>query len=161
MDEYRELALAQGALIRDSAPYANPEFPQARTATPLIIRANPEQRDWYRREVFGPVSFVVHNASIDDALADATANARECGAITSHVYSTDTAFLQRAVEAFHDAGASVACNLHGMPINFAAAYSDFHVTGLNPAGNACLTDLAFAANRFRIVQSKTMLHTHA
>jgi hypothetical protein len=28
------------------------------------------------------------------------------------------------------------------------------VTGLNPAGNACLTDLAFVANRFRIVQSK-------
>ena len=39
-----------------------------------------------------------------------------------------------------------------MPINFAAAYSDFHVTGLNPAGNACLSDLAFVANRFRIVQ---------
>ena len=39
-----------------------------------------------------------------------------------------------------------------MPINFAAAYSDYHVTGLNPAGNACLADLAFVANRFRIVQ---------
>jgi hypothetical protein len=41
-----------------------------------------------------------------------------------------------------------------MPINFAAAYSDFHVTGLNPAGNACLSDLAFVTNRFRIVQTK-------
>lgn len=60
------------------------------------------------------------------------------------------------MEAYHQAGASVACNLHGMPINFAAAYSDFHVTGLNPAGNACLADLAFVANRFRIVQSKVM-----
>ena len=52
------------------------------------------------------------------------------------------------------AGASLACNLIGMPINFAAAYSDFHVTGLNPAGNACLSDLAFVTNRFRIVQTK-------
>ena len=39
-----------------------------------------------------------------------------------------------------------------MPINFAAAYSDYHVTGLNPAGNACLADLAFVAQRFRIIQ---------
>ncbi len=41
-----------------------------------------------------------------------------------------------------------------LPINFTAAFSDFHVTGLNPAGNACLTDLAFVASRFRVVQSK-------
>ena len=39
-------------------------------------------------------------------------------------------------------------------LNFAAAYSDYHVTGLNPAGNASLTDLAFVAGRFRIVQSR-------
>jgi hypothetical protein len=41
-----------------------------------------------------------------------------------------------------------------MPLNFAAAYSDVHVTGLNPAGNASLTDLAFVAGRFRITQSR-------
>ena len=28
------------------------------------------------------------------------------------------------------------------------------VTGLNPAGNACLTDLAFVCDRFRIVQAR-------
>ena len=32
-----------------------------------------------------------------------------------------------------------------------AAFSDFHVTGANPAGNASLTDAAFVANRFRVV----------
>jgi hypothetical protein len=70
------------------------------------------------------------------------------------VYSTDEQFLERAEHAYHMAGASLACNLIGMPINFAAAYSDFHVTGLNPAGNACLSDLAFVTSRFRIVQTK-------
>jgi hypothetical protein len=44
-----------------------------------------------------------------------------------------------------------------MPINFAAAYSDYHITGLNPAGNACLADLAFVANRFRIIQFRQPL----
>jgi hypothetical protein len=41
-----------------------------------------------------------------------------------------------------------------MPLNFAASYSDYHVTGLNPAGNATLTDAAFVAARFRIAQSR-------
>ncbi len=71
-----------------------------------------------------------------------------------NVYSVDADFLAEAQDAYNIAGASVACNLMGMPINFAAAYSDYHVTGLTPAGNACLADLAFVASRFCIVQSK-------
>ena len=82
----------------------------------------------------------------------ATKDVRAHGAITSHVYSVDNDFLEKAQDLYCDAGASVACNLTGMPINFAAAYSDYHVTGMNPAGNACLTDLAFVAGRFRIAQ---------
>lgn len=156
VDRYREIASTGNRLLRDSAAYAHPDYPDARTATPLVISATGSDRDWYRQEVFGPVSFIIANGSAEECLRDATQNARDCGAITSHVYSTDPEFLERAVDAYHDAGASVACNLHGMPINFAAAYSDFHVTGLNPAGNACLTDLAFVASRFRIVQSKFM-----
>lgn len=154
VDRYRELA--GDRLLRNSAPIAIDGFPTARTASPLMIRATTADRDWYRQEVFGPVSFLIRNDDADACLADASGNARECGAITSHVYSTDDKFLQRAVDAYHDAGASVACNLTGMPINFAAAYSDYHVTGLNSAGNACLTDLAFVAGRFRIVQAKYM-----
>lgn len=154
VDRNRATAAAANAILRDSGSYDNPGFPDARTATPLVISATPAQADWYRQEVFGPVSFVIRHDSAAEALVEATRNARECGAITAHVYSSDPAFVDRAVDAYHDAGASVACNLHDMPINFAAAYSDYHVTGLNPAGNACLADLAFVSSRFRIVQSK-------
>ena len=157
IERYRGLAVEHGRLLRDSGPLEYAEFPHARTASPLILEVTGEAREIYRDEIFGPVSFIIRGASIDDCLRDATANARECGAITSHVYSVDEDFLERAVDAYHAAGASVACNLVGMPINFAAAYSDYHVTGLNPAGNACLADLAFVANRFRIVQSKRMI----
>jgi acyl-CoA reductase-like NAD-dependent aldehyde dehydrogenase len=156
IDRYRELAAEHGRLLRDSGPLDYQDFPQARTASPLILEVTEAARDIYRDEIFGPVSFIIKGADIDACLHDATTNARERGAITSHVYSVDDGFLDRAEVAYHDAGASVACNLVGMPINFAAAYSDYHVTGLNPAGNACLTDLAFVANRFRIVQSKRM-----
>ena len=156
IERYRALAGDYGRLLRDSGPLDYPDFPRARTASPLILEVTEEARDIYRDEIFGPVSFIIRGESIDRCLADATTNARERGAITSHVYSVNEEFLDRAEEAYNNAGASVACNLTGMPINFAAAYSDYHVTGLNPAGNACLADLAFVANRFRIVQSKRM-----
>ena len=46
-----------------------------------------------------------------------------------------------------------------MPLNFAAAYSDDHVTGLNPAGNASLTNLVFVAGRFCVTQSRRPART--
>jgi phenylacetic acid degradation protein paaN len=145
-----------GVILRHSTPYENPDYPKARTATPLIIAMTENEREHYREELFGPISFIIKSENADKCLSEATCNARECGAITSHVYSTDEAFLEKSQDAYNDAGASVACNLVDMPINFAAAYSDYHVTGMNPAGNACLTDLAFVTNRFRIVQRKKM-----
>jgi len=144
----------RGKIVRDSRPYAHPDYPHARTATPLMIAVDTAAADLYGEERFGPVSFLIRAVSREAALVDATRLVREKGAITSHVYSTDAEFLRTAVDAYQLAGASLACNLTGMPINFAAAYSDYHVTGLTPAGNACLTDLAFVANRFRIVQAK-------
>ena len=154
---YRGLAGQHGTLLRDSAALDYADFPSARTASPLILQVTEGARDIYREEIFGPVSFVIEGDTAEGCLQEATLNARDKGAITSHVYSVNPDFLEQAVDAYHAAGASVACNLVGMPINFAAAYSDYHVTGLNPAGNACLTDLAFVSSRFRIVQSKRMV----
>lgn len=71
------------------------------------------------------------------------------------MYSTGERDIERAERAYSSAGAQLTCNLTGaMPLNFAAAYSDFHVSGLNPAGNATLTDLAFVASRFRVTQMR-------
>ena len=42
-------------------------------------------------------------------------------------------------------------------VNQSAAFSDFHATGANPAANATLTDGAFVAGRFRIVQTRREL----
>ena len=154
VESMRDAGSSRGRIRRDSAPYAHPDFPNARTATPLMIEVDIGETGLYGEERFGPISFLIKSPSAEAALAQATRHVREKGAITSHVYSADAAFLAGARDAYQVAGASVACNLRGMPINFAAAYSDFHVTGLTPAGNACLADLAFVANRFRIVQSK-------
>ncbi|MBL8629891.1 MAG: phenylacetic acid degradation protein PaaN [Rhodospirillaceae bacterium] len=141
--------------VRDATPYAHPDFPKARTLTPLIVTADQTCADLYAEEQFGPVLFVVAAENADAAVKEATDLAAKHGAISSYLYSTNEPFIDRSVEAYEAAGANLSINLHGaMWINFAAAYSDYHVTGLNPAGNACLTDLAFVAARFRIVQRR-------
>ena len=59
------------------------------------------------------------------------------------------------IDAFAEAGVSLSCNLQGgLFVNQNAAFSDYHVTGANPAGNACLTDAAFVTRRFVVVQSR-------
>jgi phenylacetic acid degradation protein paaN len=141
-------------VLRRHRPYDHPEFPDARTLTPLVVAVRAED-ELYRREHFGPVGFVIETDDRDHALRRATDDARRHGAIASYAYSADEEFVGTVEDAFWSAGASVGVNLVGQrPINFTAAYSDYHVTGLNPAGNACLTDLAFVTDRFRIVQSK-------
>ncbi len=142
-------------VVRPSRPYEHPEYPAARTATPLVIRtAAPDSV--YQREHFGPVGFVIEARDRDHALQQAAHDAGHFGSIANYAYSVDPDFREAIEDAFADNGASVGINLLGQrPINFTAAFSDYHVTGLNPAGNACLTDLAFVTRRFRIVQSKT------
>lgn len=150
----RELESLGDVLLHPQA-YPHPDYPNARTSTPLMLGVTPDQRALYLGERFGPVSFVIECASADDALMQATQDVREAGGLTAFVYSLEEDFLGRAEQGYARAGAQLTCNLTGpMPLNFAAAYSDFHVTGLNPAGNASLTELGFVAQRFRITQSR-------
>lgn len=155
VDGIAESGRRRGRVLRESAPYAHADFPAARTRTPLLVAVDAGARDLYGEERFGPVGFVIACEDRDAALAEATRDAREGGAITAFAYSTDADYLARAEDGYSAAGAQLTCNLTGpMPLNFAAAYSDYHVTGLNPAGNATLTDLSFVASRFRITQSR-------
>ncbi len=151
-----ELQAAPGArVLLAPRPYAHPEFPDARTSTPLMLQVDTSARELYGEERFGPISFVIRCTDAADALAQATTDARERGGLTAFLYSTDEAYIAQAERAYARAGAQLTINLTGaMPLNFAAAYSDYHVTGLNPAGNASLTHLAFVASRFCISQSR-------
>jgi acyl-CoA reductase-like NAD-dependent aldehyde dehydrogenase len=153
--QLRDEGARVGRVLLEPRPYPHPEFPEARTSTPLLVQTDTTQRALYGEERFGPVGFVIVCDDAADALAQATGDVCEFGGLTAFLYSDDEAYVDRAVEAYARAGAQLTINLTGpMPLNFAAAYSDVHVTGLNPAGNASLTDLAFVAGRFRITQSR-------
>lgn len=142
-----------GRLVLDSSVIAHPKFPEAKLRTPLLVEVESDDEQAYMREMFGPIAFVVATRDIDDAIARAGRSARSKGAITWSAYSTDPAVLGRIEAAAIDAGVALSCNLTGgVFVNQAAAFSDFHVTGCNPAGNAALTDAAFVARRFHVVQ---------
>ena len=140
-----------GRVVRDSTPMEGPGMEQARSATPLVVAVDASDEKAYLEERFGPISFVVKTADTADSIARAAGAARQKGAITAALYSTSQDVIAAASDAFADAGVALSVNLlGGIYVNQSAAFSDYHVTGANPAGNACLTDSAFVANRFRV-----------
>ncbi|KZL18984.1 Benzaldehyde dehydrogenase [NAD(+)] [Pseudovibrio axinellae] len=138
-----------GKLIRSSEPVEG--MNGARSATPTVVAVDSKNEEAYMQERFGPISFIIACDDIDDAIARAAGSAKSHGAITAALYSTSEDVIDKAVDAYAWAGAPLSVNLTGnIYVNQSAAYSDFHVTGANPAGNASLTDGAYVANRFRI-----------
>ncbi|MBV8600383.1 MAG: phenylacetic acid degradation protein PaaN [Candidatus Eremiobacteraeota bacterium] len=149
---------AKPGVVLASKTLAHPQFPGARVHTPLIARLDASDEERYGGEMFGPIAFVIATDSTEQSLELAARGARSCGAITAVLYSADPAVIVRAEDFAADAGVSLAVNLTGaLLVNQSAAFSDFHVTGANPAGNASLTDAAFVANRFRITQTRTVV----
>ncbi len=147
---------AKPGVVRRSEAVENAEFPNARTRSPLVAVVDAADRERYDREAFGPIAFVVRTASTDESLQLASGEAQRRGAITAIVYTTDDAVLAKAERWARDGKVNLAVNLTGtLIVNQSAAFSDFHVTGGNPAGNASLTDAAFVANRFRVIETRT------
>jgi phenylacetic acid degradation protein paaN len=144
-----------GQVVRDSGRVEMPGFPDARSATPLLVAVEASAREAWGEERFGPIAFLIRCTDADAALDLAAQSARTRGAITALVHSADDAFLARAEDAFARAGAALSENLTGgIFVNQSAAFSDYHVSGANPAGTSCLTDAAFVANRFHIAMAR-------
>ena len=99
---------------------------------------------------------MVRTASTDESIRLAKESARANGAITWLAYTDSDQIRDSIIDAAVDAGVSIAFNLTGgLFVNQSAAYSDFHVTGGNPAGNASLTDPPFVARRFVTIGVRT------
>ena len=151
IDEARKL----GGAVLDSTSIAHPQYPEARIRTPLIVKLDAAERDKYLREWFGPIAFVVATRDTAQSLAIARDAVREQGALTLSVYSTRDDVIDAAIDVAEATGVALSINLTGgVFVNQSAAFSDFHGTGANPAANAALTDAAFVASRFRVVQHR-------
>jgi phenylacetic acid degradation protein paaN len=148
-------AASLGEVVLESRTVTHPQYPDARVRTPLLLKVSGADRKAYGTEWFGPVSFFVVTDSTADSLRLAGEVVGEQGALTMGVYSTDEAVLDAAERVSQDNAVHLSCNLTGgVFVNQSTAFSDFHGSGGNAAANAALTDGAYVANRFRIVQSR-------
>ncbi|MDQ2916215.1 MAG: phenylacetic acid degradation protein PaaN [Pseudomonadota bacterium] len=150
-----EAARSLGDIALDTRTIAHAQFPDATIRTPLLIKLTKGDRATFLNEWFGPIAFVVATDSTADSLAIARDAVVGHGALTMSVYSTSDDIIERAIEVAEDVGVALSINLTGgVFVNQSAAFSDFHGTGANPAANAALTDAAYVANRFRVVQHR-------
>ncbi|UFR03562.1 phenylacetic acid degradation protein PaaN [Streptomyces sp. Go40/10] len=151
-----EAAAGLGEVALASRKVTNPEFPDAVVRTPVIVKldgAKPDDEAAYMSECFGPVSFAVAVDSVTDAAELLRRTVREKGAMTVGAYTTDAGVEETIQEVCLEESAQLSLNLTGgVYVNQTAAFSDFHGSGGNPAANAALTDGAFVANRFRVVE---------
>ena len=144
-----------GTAVLPSRTVEHPAYPEAVVRTPTVVRLAAEDVQTYGREWFGPISFAVATGSTEESLRIFRDTVGRKGALTAAVYSTDEKVLDAMESAAIDVGVHLSCNLTGgVFVNQSAAFSDFHASGANPAANAALTDGAYVANRFRVVQSR-------
>jgi acyl-CoA reductase-like NAD-dependent aldehyde dehydrogenase len=158
VERIERAATVGGEVLRKSETIVNERFPGARVRSPLIVKLGAGDERTYMSEWFGPVAFIIETEDTNQSIEIAARIGREVGSITCGVYATDEAVIDRAVDALACAGVPTSCNLTGsIWVNQSAAFSDFHVSGGNPAGNATLCDGAFVATRFRTVQSRVLV----
>ena len=144
-----------GETILASRVVEHPAYPGAVVRTPTLVKLAAGDTEVYGREWFGPISFVIATGSTPESLALFRETVGRKGALTAAVHSTDESVLDAMETAAIEVGVHLSVNLTGgVFVNQSAAFSDFHASGANPAANAALTDGAYVANRFRVVQSR-------
>ena len=147
----RELGLP---VLHDSTQLEHPQFADARVHTPLLLQAQADN-DAIFQEWFGPIVFVIATDSTQHSIELARDTVLEHGALTLAAYTTDSEVATAVEKAAERSGVSLSLNLTGAVfVNQTAAFSDFHGTGANPAANAALSDTAYVANRYRVVQTR-------
>lgn len=148
-DRIKQVAGMGKKVLVSSHGFANEEFAEARTASPLLLEVDATDKATYEKELFGPIGIVIKTKDAAEGLQLATELVAAHGAISCGVYSTDAAFCEQAADAFAEVFVPVSFNLTGpIYLNQHAAFSDFHVTGGNAAGNASFADANFINRRF-------------
>ncbi len=148
-DRITEAEKLPGKIWLQSRTLTHPQFANARTATPVVVEVDAAHADVFSKELFGPIALLIKVKDIAQALQLAGSLARQHGAISCGAYTTDAAVREAIADTMALAGAPVSFNFTGgVYMNQNAGFSDFHVTGGNPAGNASFTNPEFVVKRF-------------
>jgi acyl-CoA reductase-like NAD-dependent aldehyde dehydrogenase len=133
----------------ESKTIENPLFKVARTAAPALIEIDVSNIESFSKEHFGPIALLIKTQNTDESIALAKELAIKKGAISCGAYTTDPTVKEKIADEMSLAATPVSFNLTGgIYLNQNASFSDFHVSGGNPAGNASFTDPAYVVKRF-------------
>ncbi|MFN3528458.1 MAG: phenylacetic acid degradation protein PaaN [Bacteroidia bacterium] len=148
-DRVKSIARSGCKVLVDSHAVQNEEFNEARTASPLLLEVEAKDKATYEKELFGPIVMIIKTANTEESLKLAIELTAAHGAISCGVYCTDAASCEAIADSFAEVFVPVSFNLTGpIYLNQHAAFSDFHVTGGNAAGNASFTDPNYVNRRF-------------
>ena len=107
------------------------------------------EKEQYSQELFGPIALIIKTKDTAESIHLAQEMAMQHGAISCGAYTIDPAIKEEIMDQMGLAGTPVSFNLTGgIYVNQNASFSDFHVTGGNPAGNASFTNPEFVIKRF-------------
>ena len=138
-----------GKVWLKSRTIGNPQFANARVYSPAVIEMSSENKALFSKELFGPIALLIRTKNTDESIELAKEMAINHGAISCGAYTTDEATRDRIADELSLAATPVSFNLTGgIYMNQNAAFSDFHVTGGNPAGNASFTNPEYVNKRF-------------
>ncbi len=138
-----------GKVWLKSRTFENPQFKNARVATPIVVEVNAGQKEIFSKELFGPIALLIKTKNTDESIALAKEMAQQHGAISCGAYTTDSTVREKIADEMSLAATPVSFNLvGGIYMNQNAAFSDFHVTGGNPSGNASFTNPEYVTKRF-------------
>lgn len=136
-------------VLLEPKPVANAEFPEARTCSPVVLEVDAHDVGVYENELFGPIILIIKTKNTEQSIEIAKHMAEKHGAITFSAYTTDENTANQIFDELESVFAPVSLNLTGMIwVNQHATFSDFHVTGGNPAGNASFTNPEYVNKRF-------------
>jgi phenylacetic acid degradation protein paaN len=127
----------------------NPMFKNARINTPVVVEVEASNKEVFSKELFGPIALLIKTKDTDHAIQLAQEMAFHHGAISCGAYTTDPDTREKIADAMALAATPVSFNLvGGIYMNQNAGFSDFHVTGGNPSGNASFTNPEYVVKRF-------------
>jgi phenylacetic acid degradation protein paaN len=148
-ERVEEVSKLPGKVWLKSRTFENPMFKQARVATPVVIEVDATKKDIFSKELFGPIVLLIRTKNTDQSIALAQELANAHGAISCGAYTIDASLREKIADEMALAATPVSFNLTGgIYMNQNAAFSDFHVTGGNPSGNASFTNPEYVARRF-------------
>jgi phenylacetic acid degradation protein paaN len=138
-----------GKVWLKSRTIENPMFKDARVATPVLLEVEAANKEEFSKELFGPIALLIKTKDTDESIALAQEMAQNFGAISCGAYTTDPEVKEKIKDEMSLAATPVSFNLTGnIYVNQHAGFSDFHVTGGNPAGNASFTNPEYVIKRF-------------